>query len=114
MTGYSRFDVKKGIGLTMERNEVYAWKFQPAPDTWNWSKVLPTAADRGRFVLVYEFGKVDNQGKMTETDHHYIHGLDLNPDAGKAPLQVELTKENSGSVLNLFALTGTTVSPEQP
>jgi len=75
---------------------------------------LPTAADPGWFVLVDDFGKVDKQGKMTETDHHYIHGLDLNPDAGKVLLQVELTKENSGSVLNLFGLTGTTVNPEHP
>ena len=40
----------------------------------------------------------------------YIHGFDLNPDAGKILRQVEIYKEPSGSVLNLFALTGT----EQP
>ena len=32
------FDAKKGIGLTMVRNEIYAWKIQPAPDTWDWNK----------------------------------------------------------------------------
>jgi glucuronoarabinoxylan endo-1,4-beta-xylanase len=32
------FDVKKGIGLTMVRNEIYAWKIQPTPGTLDWTK----------------------------------------------------------------------------
>ena len=32
------FDVKKGIGLTMVRNEIYAWKIQPTPETWDWTQ----------------------------------------------------------------------------
>ena len=32
------FDVKKGIGLTMVRNEIYAWRIQPTPGAWDWSK----------------------------------------------------------------------------
>jgi hypothetical protein len=73
---------------------------------------LPKATDTGWFVLVNGFGKVDAKGHKTETDHHYIHGFDLNPDAGKMLQQVEIHKEPSGSVLNLFALTGT-VQPIQ-
>lgn len=72
---------------------------------------LPAATNTVWFVLVNDFGKVDKQGKMTEKSHHYIHGLDLNPDPGKELRQVELTKENSRSVLNLFGLTGTPASP---
>ncbi len=73
---------------------------------------LPKAADSGWFVLVDGFGKVDAKGHKTETDHHYIHGFDLNPDAAKILHQVEINKEPSGSVLNLFALSGT-VQPVQ-
>lgn len=72
---------------------------------------LPAATNQNWFVLVDDFGKVDKNGKMTEVNHHYIHGLDLNPDSGKVLRQVELTKENSRSVLNLFGLTGTPASP---
>jgi hypothetical protein len=72
---------------------------------------LPAATDKAWFILVNDFGKVDKNGKMTETDHHYIHGFDLNPDSGKVLQKVEITKENSGSVLNLFGLTGTLDNP---
>lgn len=68
---------------------------------------LPEKTDPGWFVLVDGFGKVDAKGHKTETDHHYIHGFDLNPDAGKILQQVDIHKEPSGSVLNLFAFTGT-------
>jgi hypothetical protein len=49
---------------------------------------------------------------MTETDHHYIHGFDFNPDPHEVLQQVELTKEKSGSVLNLFGLTGVLATPK--
>jgi hypothetical protein len=68
---------------------------------------LPKETDKGWFVLVDGFGKVDAKGHKTETDHHYVHGFDLNPDAGKILQQIEIHKEPSNSVLNLFALTGT-------
>lgn len=68
---------------------------------------LPDKTDTRWFVLVDGFGKVDAKGHKTETDHHYIHGYDLNPDAGKILQQVDIHKDPSGSVLNLFALTGT-------
>jgi len=32
------FEVKNGIGLTIVRNEIYAWKIQPTPDTWDWTQ----------------------------------------------------------------------------
>jgi len=73
---------------------------------------LPKETDTGWFVLVDDFGKVDAKGHKTEANHHYIHGFDLSPDAGKILQQVEIHKGPSGSVLNLFALTGT-VQPTQ-
>lgn len=73
---------------------------------------LPKATDKGWFVLVDDFGKVDAKGIKTETDHHYIHGFDLDPDSSKVLQQVEISKENSGSVLNLFGLTGTLAGPK--
>ena len=68
---------------------------------------LPMAADKDWFVLAKDFGKVNLKGKMTESVHHYIHGLNLNPDPTKVLQQIEVTKEHSDSVLNLFGATGT-------
>jgi hypothetical protein len=67
---------------------------------------LPTATDKDWFVLAEDFGKVNLKGKMTESVHHYIHGFNLNPDPAKVLKQIEVTKENSDSVLNLFGATG--------
>jgi len=67
---------------------------------------LPTATDQDWFVLADDFGKVNRKGKMTESVHHYIHGFNLNPDPTKVLRQIEVTKENSDSVLNLFGATG--------
>jgi hypothetical protein len=67
---------------------------------------LPMAADQDWFVLAEDFGKVNLKGKMTESVHHYIHGFSLNPDPTKVLQQIEVTKENSDSVLNLFGVTG--------
>jgi hypothetical protein len=68
---------------------------------------LPKAADVGWFVLAGNFGKVNRKGLMTESVHHYIHGFDLNPDSTRVLRQIEVSKKNSGSVLNLFGATGT-------
>jgi hypothetical protein len=67
---------------------------------------LPTATDQDWFVLAEDFGKVNLKGKMTESVHHYIHGFSLNPDPAKMLKQIEISKEDSGSVLNLFGVTG--------
>jgi len=67
---------------------------------------LPTAADQDWFVLAEDFGKVNLKGKMTELVHHYIHGFNLNPDSTRVLRQIEVTKDNSDSVLNLFGATG--------
>ena len=63
-------------------------------------------ADKDWFVLADDFGKVNRQGKMTESVHHFIHGFSLNPDPAKVLQQVEVSKLNSKSVLNLFGATG--------
>jgi hypothetical protein len=67
---------------------------------------LPKAADQDWFVLAADFGKVDRKGQMTEAVHHYIHGFDLNPNPTKVLRQIEISKESSKSVLNLFGATG--------
>ena len=82
-------------GSTEERTTVVTdFYFMPKTDIKDW------------FVLAEDFGKVDLKAKMTEQTHHYIHGYNLNPDAGRALRQIEVTKKNSGSVLNLFGATG--------
>jgi hypothetical protein len=71
---------------------------------------LPKPEDKGWFVLVGDFGKVNRQSRMTEARHHYIHGFDLDPDPAKELQQIVIIKENSKSVLNLFGVTGTPAS----
>lgn len=68
---------------------------------------LPKSDYVGWFVLAADFGKVNLKGKMTEQMHHYIHGFNLNPDSTKVLRQIEISKEDSKSVLNLFGATGT-------
>ncbi|MDR3458041.1 MAG: hypothetical protein P4N60_11385 [Verrucomicrobiae bacterium] len=67
---------------------------------------LPKAGVKDWFVLAEDFGKVNLKAEMTESIHHYIHGYNLNPNPAKGLRQIEITKENSGSVLNLFGVTG--------
>jgi len=67
---------------------------------------LPKAEDPRWFVLTGDFGKVDLQGKMTEGTHHYLHGFDLNPDPTRHVVKIEVTKQDSGSVLNFFGAEG--------
>lgn len=67
---------------------------------------LPKPEDPRWFVLTGDFGKVNLQGKMTEATHHYLHGFDLNPDPTRHLLKIEITKQDSGSVLNFFGATG--------
>jgi len=82
-------------GSTEERVTVVTdFYFLPKTDVANW------------FVLAEDFGKVNLQAKMTEQTHHYIHGYNLNPEAGKVLRGIEVTKKDSGSVLNLFGVTG--------
>lgn len=63
--------------------------------------------DRGWFVLADDFGKVDAKGKMTEANHHFIDGFNADPDPAKELSAIDLTKEESKSVLNLFGVAGT-------
>jgi hypothetical protein len=67
---------------------------------------LPKATDKDWFVLAADFGKVNRKGLMTESVHHYIHGFDLNPDPARLLQGIEVSKEDSKSVLNLFGATG--------
>lgn len=67
---------------------------------------LPEPAGPDWFVLAADFGKVNRKGLMTESVHHYIHGFNLDPEPTKRLQQIEITKLDSKSVLNLFGATG--------
>ena len=67
---------------------------------------LPTAENKDWFVLAEDFGKVNRKGLMTESVHHYIHGFELHPNPAKVLQQIEISKLDSKSVLNLFGATG--------
>ena len=68
-------------------------------------------ADKGWFVLAADFGKVNLNGLMTESVHHFIHGFNLDPDSSKVLQSVQVTKRDSDSVLNLFGATGRLKTP---
>jgi hypothetical protein len=63
--------------------------------------------DKDWFVLAADLGKVNSKAQMTESVHHFIHGFNLNPDSSKKLQGIEITKQDSKSVLNLFGVTGT-------
>jgi hypothetical protein len=67
--------------------------------------------DKGWFVLAADFGKVNLNGSMTESVHHFIHGFNLDPDPSKILQSVQVVKRDSGSVLNLFGATGQLKTP---
>jgi hypothetical protein len=67
--------------------------------------------DKDWFVLAADLGKVNSKGQMTESVHHFIHGFNLNPNPSKKLQSIEITKQDSKSVLNLFGVTGTVKSP---
>ena len=52
--------------------------------------------------------KVDAKGKMTEVKHHFIDGFNTDPDPAKELTSIDLTKEASKTVLNLFGITALT------
>ena len=74
--------------------QVTDFYFPPKTDVMDW------------FILAEDFGKVNLNAAMTESSHHFIHGYNLFPDSTKVLRQIVITKENSGSVLNLFGATG--------
>ncbi len=67
---------------------------------------LPKPSDIDWFVLGEDFGKVNRTGKMTESVHHFIHGFSFNPDPAKVLKQIEISKLDSKSALNLFGAAG--------
>lgn len=92
------------ISVTLEYADGSAEQRSTVVPDFYW---LLKPTDTNWFVLADDFGKVNRQGKMTESVHHFIHGFSLNPDPAKVLRQVEVAKLDSKSALNLFGATGT-------
>jgi len=65
------------------------------------------AGDTNVFSLAKHLPKWDAVGKMAERDHHYLHGVDVHPNAGKELVSVQVTK-TAPAYLVFWGATGVT------
>ena len=84
---------------TFERREVLL------PDYYNDAP----AGDTNIFSLAANLAKWNASGRMTEQDHHHIHGVDLHSDAGKELVSVQVGK-TAPSYLVFWGATGMTTN----
>ena len=65
------------------------------------------AGDTNVFSLAKDLPKWDATGRMKERDHHYLHGVNLHPNAGKELVSVQVTK-TAPAYLVFWGATGVT------
>jgi hypothetical protein len=65
------------------------------------------AGDTNVFALATNLPKWDATGKMAERDHHYLHGVDVHPNAAKDLVSVQVTKP-APAYLVFWGATGVT------
>jgi hypothetical protein len=84
---------------TLEQREVLL------PDYYNDAP----AGNLNIFSLATDLAKWDASGRMTERDHHHIHGVDLHPDAKKELVSVHVNKTAPGYLV-FWGATGVTTN----
>lgn len=67
------------------------------------------AGDTNIFSLTADLAKWNATGRMTERDHHHIHGVDLHPAAGKELVSVQVSKTAPGYLV-FWGATGVTTN----
>jgi len=67
------------------------------------------AGDTNIFSLAADLAKWNAAGRMTEGDHHHIHGVDLHPDARKELASVQVSKTAPGYLV-FWGATGVTTN----
>lgn len=98
--GPSRLSFKLGYADgTFEQREILL------PDYYNDAP----AGDTNIFSLAAYLAKWNASGRMTERDHHHIHGVDLHPDAGKELVSVQVGKTAPGYLV-FWGATGVTAN----
>jgi hypothetical protein len=65
------------------------------------------AGDTNIFSLATNLAKWNASGRMAERDHHFIHGVELQPDTGKALVSIQVGKTAPGYLL-FWGATGVT------
>jgi hypothetical protein len=65
------------------------------------------AGDTNVFSLARNLPKWDAAGRMKERDHHYLHGVDVHPNAGKELVSVQVAK-SAPAYLVFWGATGVT------
>jgi hypothetical protein len=67
------------------------------------------AGDTNVLSLATDLAKWDATGRMTERNHHHIHGVELHPDAGRELVSVKVAKAASGYLV-FWGATGVAVN----
>ena len=67
------------------------------------------AGDTNIFSLATNLAKWDASGRMAERNHHNIHGVELQPDAGKALVAIQIGKTAPGYLV-FWGATGVTIN----
>jgi hypothetical protein len=92
------FKLVYGDGTLTEREVLLPDYYNDAP-----------AGDTNIFSLATNLAKWDASGRMAERDHHNIHGVELQPDAGKALVSIQVGKTAPGYLL-FWGATGVTTN----
>jgi len=72
---------------------------------------FPVKDGDARWVnLALDLGKWSSANRMMEKDHHYLHGFDLGPDAGRELVSVAVAK-TAKAALTLWGVTGVKAGP---
>ncbi len=88
---------------TVERREL------EVPD-WFW-ELKPD--DKHRFYLAADLGKWTKTNKMAERTHHFIFGLDVQPNPGKTLVKLAVHKTAPG-IMVFYGATGTVAKTSPP
>jgi hypothetical protein len=67
------------------------------------------AGDTNIFSLATDLAKWDAAGRMAERDHHYIHGVELHPDARRNLVSIQVLKTVPGYLV-FWGATGVTTN----
>ena len=83
-------------GTRVRREVLLPDYYNPAP-----------AGDPDLFDLAVDLAKWNDLGRMAEADHHFIHGVELHPDAQRQLVRVEVVK-TAPAYLVFWGATGVT------
>ena len=97
-SSHRHFQLVYGDGTLEQRAVVLPDYYSAAP-----------AGDTNIFSLTTDLAKWDAAGRMAERDHHYIHGVELHPDARRNLVSIQVLKKVPGYLV-FWGATGVTTN----